>query len=106
MLLQGIDLTFELTDGTSQAVIFTDPQGDLFVASQHHEQQSLGSSLRILVRCGTTQTDEVDTSGVSPIRHSLRLAMAEWVVKDQGGHYALDSASSDWLVIVVDLPAP
>jgi signal transduction histidine kinase len=106
VLADTFQLRFALEAVLDQALELVPTRGDLFVASQHHEQHHLGSSLRILVRCETAQTGDLDTSGVSPARHSLGLAMAEWVVAALGGSFALDSAESGWLVIVLDLPAP
>lgn len=99
-------LRFALEAVLDQALELVPAKGDLFIASRHHDPEGAGSSLRILVRCGTAKTEGEDTTVASPVRHSLRLAMAEWVVNAQGGRYALDSARSGWLVIVLDLPAP
>jgi len=106
VLADSAQLRFALESVLDQALELVPSQGDLFIASKYHEQQGQGSSLRILVRCGTARPNEVDTSGTSPARHSLRLAMADWVVSGQGGRFALDSAGSGWFVIVLDLPAP
>jgi len=106
VLADTAQLRFALESVLDQALELVPNKGDLFVASKHHHQQGLGSSLRILVRGGTAQSNAVDTSDTSPLRYSLRLAMADWVVSGQGGRFALDSAGSGWFVIVLDLPAP
>ena len=106
VLADSAQLRFALESVLDQALELVPSQGDLFIASKHHEQQGLDSSLRILVRCGTAQPNEIDTSDTSPVRHSLRLAMADWVVSGQGRFFALDSAGSGQFVIVQELPAP
>lgn len=91
------------------------PDGStLFVASHYHSTGLAGEpSLRILVRCSSAaaapaggEASPRGPAAATAARHSLSLALAQWVVRAGGGTFTLDTASPAGSVIVMDLPAP
>jgi len=99
-----------------QALALVPPRGDLFLASRHHAAGLRGGpSVRVLVRFQTgTKRERVAQErrgaaplpDVSPAANALAFAMAETLIRAQGGAFALDSSDASEALVVVDLPAP
>jgi DNA-binding NtrC family response regulator len=84
------------------------PRGDLYLASKRHGSGLRGEpSIRVLLRyrgpeaaAGAPQLPEV-----SPAANALEFAIAELLIRAQGGGLALDTSDRNETVIVLDLPA-
>lgn len=101
-------------------------QGDLYLASRHHasppesatgDRPGADATLRVLLRypvrgaAGTGSAGDLDSStpavGTQTLRQtSLAHAVAEAIVRAQGGQLTVDDADAAETVIVMDLPAP
>jgi signal transduction histidine kinase len=83
-------------------------RGDLYLASKRHASGLRGEpSIRVLLRyrgpeatAGAPQLPEV-----SPAANALEFAIAELLIRAQGGSLALDTSDRNETVIVLDLPA-
>ena len=83
-------------------------RGDLYLASKRHASGLRGKpSIRVLLRyrgpeaaAGAPQLPEV-----SPAANALEFAIAELLIRAQGGSLALDTSDRNETVIVLDLPA-
>ena len=83
-------------------------RGDLYLASKRHASGLRGEpSIRVLLRyrgpeatAGGPQLPEV-----SPAANALEFAIAELLIRAQGGSLALDTSDRNETVIVLDLPA-
>ena len=89
-------------------------RGDVYVASRHHEAGLHGSpSVRVLVRLRAPEHKaqlpgepaEPSPAGLSPAENDLELAIAETIVRAQGGAFAVDASDRRETVIVLDLRA-
>ncbi len=85
-------------------------RGDVYIASGHRAAGSHESaSARILVRLRppdhTATAGASATHGVSPAENALELAIAETIVRAQGGNFAVDTSDRDEVVIILDIPA-
>ncbi len=93
--------------GRSLAIV---PEGgDVYVASRRHEPSGGAASLRVLVRFHGPERGAASSashSGVSFAENTLDFAIAELVIRSQGGALAIDTTDGDETVIVIDLPAP
>ena len=86
-------------------------RGDVYFASKHHEAGLRGMpSVRVLVRFhgpeGAGERGEPPVPGVSSAENALEFAVAEAVVRAQGGALAIQAGEADETVLVLDLPAP
>jgi DNA-binding NtrC family response regulator len=84
--------------------------GDVYVASRHHEAGLHGRpSVRVLVRLrppGREAEPRAEpATGLSTAENALELAIAESIVRSQGGAFAVDTSDGQETVIVLDLPA-
>ncbi len=85
-------------------------QGDVYIASGHRAAGSHESaSARILVRLRppdhTATAGASATHGVAPAENALERAIAETIVRAQGGNFAVDTSDRDEVVIILDIPA-
>ena len=64
--------------------------------------------MRVLVRFRGRAPDTAPPPGtrVSPSENALEFAVAEAIVRAQGGTLAIDTSDGNETVIVLDLPAP
>jgi DNA-binding NtrC family response regulator len=86
-------------------------RGDVYFASKHHEAGLRGMpSVRVLVRFhgpeGAGEGGGPPVPGVSSAENALAFAVAEAVVRAQGGTLAIQVGEADETVLVLDLPAP
>jgi signal transduction histidine kinase len=98
-------LAFEaLLDGALAAV---PERGDVYLASRHHAAGLRGEpSVRVLVRFrGPERAGAPPLAGTSPAENALDFAIAELLVRAQGGALALDTSDAEESVVVLDLPA-
>ena len=84
-------------------------RGDLYLASKHHDSGLRGQpSVRVLLRHRgpTGPGPVVPLEEVSTEANALAFAVAEVLVRAQGGALTLDGSEGHETVIVLDLPAP
>ncbi len=84
-------------------------RGDLYLASKHHDSGLRGQpSVRVLLRHRgpAGPGPGVPLEEVSTEANALAFAVAEVLVRAQGGALTLDGSEGHETVIVLDLPAP
>ncbi len=84
-------------------------RGDVYLASKHHPSGLRGEpSVRVLVRFHGPAAEGAGprVPGLSPADHAVEFAVAETIVRSQGGVFAIDASEGNETVIVLDLPAP
>ena len=64
-------------------------------------------AVRVLVRFGKRERDRPRSRfpGVSSAEASLEFAIAEAIIRAQGGHFSIDIGEDNETVLVVDIPA-
>jgi DNA-binding NtrC family response regulator len=88
-----------LVDG---ALALVPERGDLYVASRRHESGLHGApGVRVLLRF----RDGAGSGELSPAANALEFAVAELLVRSQGGSLTLDTGERSETVLVLDLPA-
>lgn len=83
-------------------------RGDVYLASRHHASGlGGGPSLRILLRCrgGEPRATPPTLPDVTPAANAVELAVADLVIRAQGGSFILDTSDPNETVVVIDLPA-
>jgi DNA-binding NtrC family response regulator len=84
-------------------------RGDLYLASKRHASGLRGEpSIRVLLRHrgpGAAAAGAPQLPDVSPAANALEFAIAELLIRNQGGTLALDTSDRNETVIVIDLPA-
>jgi signal transduction histidine kinase len=84
-------------------------RGDVYLASRRHDSGLRGEpSVRVLLRYrgpDEPRHGSVPVGDVSPAANSLAFALADIVVRAQGGTLALDTSDSNETVLVLDLPS-
>jgi hypothetical protein len=85
-------------------------RGDVYLASRRHEAGLRGEpSVRILLRYRGSESQASETAAaaaeLSPAANALSFALADIVVRAQGGTLALDTSDRSETVVVVDLPS-
>jgi DNA-binding NtrC family response regulator len=101
-------LRFALEALLDKSLELVPARGDLYLASKRHASGLRGEpSIRVLLRyrgpeaaAGAPQLPEV-----SPAANALEFAIAELLIRAQGGSLALDTSDPNETVIVLDLPA-
>ena len=107
VLVDPDQIRFAFTSLLDRSLRLVPERGDLYLASRYHETGLRGGpSVRVLVRLqlgGAGAKRPVE--GTTPAENALELAIAETVVRSQGGAFAIDAGDSE-TVIIIDLPAP
>lgn len=98
-------LRFALEALLSKSLEMVPERGDVYLASRHHTSGSGGPTVRILLRFHASESSEARAAGLSMTENSLEFAMADLIVRAQGGSLAITSTDGDETVIVIDLPA-
>jgi DNA-binding NtrC family response regulator len=83
-------------------------QGDLYLASRPHASGLRGGpSVRVLLRYrgGEPAAESPQLADVSPAANALEFAIADLLVRAQGGSLTLDTSDRNETVVVLDLPA-
>ena len=84
-------------------------RGDVYLASRRHETGLRNApSVRILLRYRGPYTDEPSESphpALSPAANTLDYALADMVIRGQGGTLALDTSDPNETLVVLDLPS-
>jgi len=83
-------------------------RGDLYLASKRHATGLRGEpSIRVLLRYRGPEAaaSAPQLPEVSPAANALEFAIAEMLIRSQGGTLALDTSDRNETVIVLDLPA-
>jgi hypothetical protein len=102
-------LRFALESVLDKSLELTPMGGELYIASNYHPAGMGGAaSLRIQVRFGSRGSDLASRRsipGTSTAENALDFAIAEAIIRTQGGNFALDSGDSRETILLLDLPA-
>jgi signal transduction histidine kinase len=82
--------------------------GDLYIASRYHPAGLRGEpAVRVLVRFGRREGGRSHSRipGTSSAETALEYAIAEAIVRAQGGSFEIDAGEDNETVLVVDIPA-
>jgi len=93
----------------AKALELVPARGDVYIASRHHEDApGLGGVLRVLLRFSIPEESlpTVEVEGISLAETALEVALADAVVRAQGGTMSASRTDSRETVLLVDLPAP
>lgn len=90
-----------------QSLELVPERGDVYLASKHHPAGLGGEpSVRVLLRFhGPGGGSTAGLTGTAAADHALDYAIAELLVRAQGGAFAIDTTDAEETVIVLDLPA-
>lgn len=103
----GEQLRFALAALVQRTLRLVPPRGDLFLASRYHPGEAQETpALRILLRFGHTSADPgrpEPLGGLLATDNSLEIAIADWVVRAQGGTFTYETSPDGETLIVIDL---
>jgi len=102
-------LRFAFAGLVAKALELVPERGDVYIASRHHEDTLEGGpGLRVLLRFETPEESlpTLEVEGISLAETALEVALADAVVRSQGGTMTASRSDSRETVILVDLPAP
>lgn len=108
VLADPVQLRAALAGLLDRSLELVPERGDVYLASRHHASGLRGSAaVRILLRFHGGSRDRAPmVEGVSQAEASVQFALAEAVVRGQGGTLTLDTSDPAESVVVIDLPAP
>jgi len=83
-------------------------QGDIYIASKHHEAGRAGEpSVRVLLRYSTAGGRALSATGQGlASNEDLSTIMAQTIVRSLGGNFTTDTTDANESVVVIDLTAP
>jgi signal transduction histidine kinase len=105
-------LRFALECLLDKAFEWVPERTDLFLASRHHAEGLRGGpAVRVLIRFrnpspGGAESADAVGEDLSFRHHSIEIVLPELVIRSQGGTLTVDTADSEEIVILLDLPAP
>jgi DNA-binding NtrC family response regulator len=94
-------LRFALEGVIDRTLELVPERGDVYVASRG----SAGDGVRVLLRFRGPRGEGVATGALAPAANALEIAIAELLVRAQGGALTLDTSDPNETILVIDLPA-
>ena len=102
-------LRFALESVLDKSLELAPKGGELYIASKHHPTGLRGRpAVRVLVRFGSRGGDSPrrpHIPGTSTAENALEYAIAEAIIRAQGGNFTLDTGDGDETVLLLDIPA-
>lgn len=101
-------LRFALESLVARSLRLAPRGGDVYVASRHHgEGLRGGPAIRVLIRFGERgrSASRPRVVGTSPAENAMEFAMAEAIIRAQGGSFAIDAGEGGETVVILDIPA-
>jgi DNA-binding NtrC family response regulator len=105
-------LRFALESLVDESLRLVPERGDVYLASRRHEAGLRGApSVRILLRyrgphaAPGEAAEPADAAALAPAANALSFALADIVVRTQGGSLTLDTSDRNETVLVLDLPS-
>jgi signal transduction histidine kinase len=93
-------LRFALEGVIDRTLELVPERGDVYVASRG----VAGNGVRVLLRFRGPRGEGVATGALAPAANALEIAIAELLVKAQGGALTLDTNDPNETILVIDLP--
>jgi signal transduction histidine kinase len=101
-------LRFALESMLQKSLELAPKGGDVYIASRYHPAGLRGMpAVRVLVRFGKRERGRPQSRfpGTSSAEAALEYAIAEAIVRSQGGTFAIEAGEDNETVLVVDIPA-
>jgi len=102
-------LRFALESLLDKSLELAPKGGNLYIASNHHPTGLRGGpAVRVLLRFGGRGGESpprLHIPGTSTAENALEYAIAEAIIRTQGGNFSLDTSENNETVLLLDIPA-
>ena len=101
-------LGFALESLLARSLRLAPEGGEVYIASRHHRTGLRGGpAIRVLVRFGERgqPASRPRVVGTSAAENAMEFAIAQAIIRAQGGTFAIDAAEGGETVVLLDIPA-